>query len=496
MRNRLNLSGRSAGFRPYILTALAVVASYVLFTIILRVGENTVRPLMMNGVFVCFMILFLISIKNREIKTTHLIIAVIAAGIVMRVGYMLYTLFWARGHDIYGFDFSGHYGYMHHIFTTWTLPQSNDYLFYHPPFEHIVQAIVVKIFSLFQPGAERDALFEASKLVPCFASCAMLFVSRSICRELGLTNRATAIAVAVIAFHPTFYILSASVNNDTLMIFFFMIAVLYTIRWYKSPTMKNILLIAVSIGLSMMTKISGGIVALFTAPVFLIVLIKQLRERRAKPLIGQFAVFALVCLPLALWYPIRNYILFDQPFRYVMQISTDSELYCGDMTIVERFLSFPLRGILNPLYCQPFGDYNIWQYTLKCSLFGEFSFNQEPFLAKELIVMNLAMILLSLAAMIYTVVRGKELNILARYGLFSIWLMQLAPFIALNIQYPFGCSMDFRYIVPTAIIGAIYTGMALDRIKVRQTKPGDAVYALGCMIIGLFCNASFLFYAA
>jgi len=496
MKRRHNtLSGYGERFRPYIVTALALVASYVLFFLLLGAEEGIIRPLMLNGVLLCFVILLLHSGKTREIKTEHLIIAIIAAGIVMRIGYMLYTPFWVRGHDIYGYNDCGHYGYMYRFFDTWRLPETNGYLFYHPPFQHIMQAIVVKIFSLFQPGAQRDALFEASKLVPCFASCALLFVSRSICIETGLSRRAIAIALAIIAFHPTFYILSASVNNDTLMLFFFMTAVLYTIRWYKDPTMKNILLIAVCIGLAMMTKVSGGMVALFTGPVFLIVLVKRLREKRAKPLIGQFVAFALVCLPLALWYPLRNYILFGQSLGYVMEIGTNSDLYCGGRTIAERFLSFPLGGIIDPLYCQPYGDYNIWLYTLKCSAFGEYTFNQAPFLAAELIVANLAAILISLAGMIYILARGKEVNRLARFGLFGIWLVQILSFIAFNIRYPFGCTMDFRYIMPTAITGAIYAGIALDRIG-RQKSYGDTLYYLGATAVGVFCIASVLFYAA
>jgi hypothetical protein len=55
--------------------------------------------------------------------------------------------------------------------------------------------------------------------------------------------------------------------------------------------------------------------------------------------------------------------------------------------------------------------------------------------------------------------------------------------------------MDFRYIVPTAIIGAIFIGVALDRLK---GKPGDRrniLHAAGLGLVVLFCVASVLFYA-
>ena len=61
----------------------------------------------------------------------------------------------------------------------------------------------------------------------------------------------------------------------------------------------------------MMTKLSGGMAALFTAPVFLIVLVRRLRERRAayRP-----SPRSPACAPLGLWYPVRNLILFNQPW--------------------------------------------------------------------------------------------------------------------------------------------------------------------------------------
>lgn len=483
--------------RPYFLIAAAVIMSYILFSLILGISEETVRALMIAGLIACGVIFALRCFsKTCASRTEALITALIAAGIVMRIGYMLYTSLYQRGHDIGGLDGTGHYAYMYGIFSAGTLPLSNHGQFYHPPFQHIVQALVIKIFSFFQTGADTGALFEAAKIVPCFAMCAVLVVTRRICDETGLSKRAAAIAVAVVAFQPTFFVLSASVNNDTFMLLFFMTAVLYTIRWYKNQTIKNILLTALSIGLAMMTKFSGSIIALFTGPVFLIVLIKRWRQRQAKPLLGQFIAFGSVSAALGLWYPIRNFLLFRQPLGYVLRFSETHQLFCGGNTAVERFFSFPLGNIVNPLYCDPFTDYNIWIYTLKCSVFGEFKFDWSETFAALLITANLLLILVSLASMLYIMVRGKEINKFARFGLFFIWLVQMGSFIIFNVRYPFGCTMDFRYIVPTAIAGAVYTGIALDRIKNKHNIVFDVLFVLGCAVVALFGISSVLFYAA
>jgi 4-amino-4-deoxy-L-arabinose transferase-like glycosyltransferase len=280
------------------------------------------------------------------------------------------------------------------------------------------------------------------------------------------------------------------------MLLFFMAAVLYTIRWYKNQTLKNILITALFIGLAMMTKVSGSIIALFTGPVFLAVLIRRLRQKQAKPLLSQFAAFGSVSAALGLWYPIRNAFLFGQPFGYVLRFPDDSDLYCGGRTFVERFFSFPLGKTINTFYCVPRGDYNIWVYILKCSIFGEYKFAQSDILAAGLIAANLILILVSLAAMVYVMARAKEIDKFARFGLFFIWLVQMGAFILFNIQYPFGCTMDFSYIVPTAIVGAIYIGIALDRIKNKQKSLADAIFIFGCITVAMFGAASVLFYAA
>ena len=244
----------------------------------------------------------------------------------------------------------------------------------------------------------------------------------------------------------------------------------------------------------MMTKLSGAMIALFIAPVFIWVMVKKLRVKQGADIFAQFGVFISISVPLGLWYSIRNFVLFGQPFGYVPKIGTNSNLYCGGHTIVERLLSFPLDGVLNPLYCQPRGDYNLWIYVLKCSVFGEYKYDAPAFLASALLLANAGLIVLSLIAMVYVMVSCKQLDKFMRFGLFSIWIVQMASFILFNIQYPFGCTMDFRYIIPTCIVGAIYIGIALDHWKSKNKILYKGFFYAGCLVCLLFCLASILFF--
>ena len=127
-----------------------------------------------------------------------------------------------------------------------------------------------------------------------------------------------------------------------------------------------------------------------------------------------------------------------------------SALYIGDVPLRQRFL-LSADQLFNPLYCRPYEDYNIWLYTLKCSLFGEFSFAAGT-RSHILIAANLVLIWCRLRQW-FMWRRGREVGRFVRLGLW-IWLTQMVSFILFNLKYPMGCTMDFRYIVPTVFTGA------------------------------------------
>jgi dolichyl-phosphate-mannose--protein O-mannosyl transferase len=191
-----------------------------------------------------------------------------------------------------------------------------------------------------------------------------MLVTLRLLEALELPAKARITAMAVVAFHPTFFLLSSSINNDMAMIFFFLTAVLYTVRWYRDPTYKNILLLALAIGRAMSAKFSGALVAVFTAVIFLLALIKKFRAGGGAGLVGQYTAFAAVCLPLSLWHPVRNMLLFGQPLGYVLEIPVKSALYVGDRSFAAGFLSFDVLSLLWGGFCNPWADWRVWEYAV------------------------------------------------------------------------------------------------------------------------------------
>lgn len=142
----------------------------------------------------------------------------------------------------------------------------------------------------------------------------------------------------IVAFQPAVMLMGLRGNNDMLAMFFIVLCLINTYRWYVKRDMKTIVMLAFSFGLGMMTKISVGTIALFTGGVMIYCVVKDFKQKKYKEIICQLAVFAVICLPLGMWYSVRNFILFDQPFGYVQVLPINDPIYTGNVEWYKRFL--------------------------------------------------------------------------------------------------------------------------------------------------------------
>ncbi len=82
-----------------------------------------------------------------------------------------------------------------------------------------------------------------------------------------------------------------------------------------------------------------------------------------------------------------------------------------------------------------------------------------------------------------------------RFAVFSfgfIWIILTVSFILFNIRYPYGCTMDFRYIVPTVTTGAAFLGLMSDAFTGGRVK--NALFAVFCAVLAVFCASSAIFF--
>ena len=473
----------------YIRRALFSAFLVVLFWGVLAAGYcndyYVLHPFLMAGLAAIAAAALWLAYKRR-LTWENAALLIMAAGILIRIFFALAIPAWRMSHDFgdYTTDGYGHASYILYIYHYGELPMTNDSQFYHPPFFHILSALLMRLTAWLLPITDDGVLIQSTKIIACIASCLTLFFSRDICRELKLSEKASAITLTVASLLPIHFIFAKLVNNDSLVTMFLTMIILYTIRWYKEPSFPNILLLALAFGLGMFTKASCGSYAIPTGCVMLWKFLGSFREGKWKRYIAQFASFACISFPLGLFYPIRNYLLFGQTPGYV-PIPWGGE-YEVTETFFHKFISFPFGELFTPLWADPTTNYNLNLYLVKTSIFGEFTHkyvNTVP--AYILLAVNFVLIILSLlcaAKLLVLAVRGSLAALSARrkrkgqaevsqdsrslpliqgvcgYYLLGLWAFSYVMQMWLYYVLPYGCSMDFRYIVPTSLLGAICLG--------------------------------------
>jgi hypothetical protein len=68
---------------------------------------------------------------TKRLKSAHIIVALLAIGYALRLGYMLAAPATDRQHDVFTKNFDGHEAYAWTIFETGALPTTNRYQMYH-----------------------------------------------------------------------------------------------------------------------------------------------------------------------------------------------------------------------------------------------------------------------------------------------------------------------------------------------------------------------------
>ena len=398
--------------------------------------------------------------KKGCLNTENVVTLLIICGFVLRLGYAIQYNYNLNQHDVESLNSSGHLSYIYGFATGEGLPQTNDWQFCHPPLHHFIAGLSVKLSHAL--GFTNIHAFENIQYITVFYSTMTIFAGESILRLCNVKGRFLCIGVGILAFHPSLFILAGSINNDILMIMLSMYAIVFLLKWCRKHTFLNASLSGLFCGLAMMTKVSAALIAVVAAITVFVVFILE-KNKNVGLFILQAVCFIVVLLPLGLWHPIRNYLLFEQPLGYVAPIPVTNPLYTGDYSVFERF--FTLSSVVETeIYVDVWNEYNVWRYLLRNSLFGEYNFGNNG-IAFWTVFANIVLIAISTVSMWFLIFKKDSyIENNTRMSLFILYFIQLGFFIYFNIKYPFGCTMDFRYIVPLLFCGVTFIGSFLSTI--------------------------------
>ena len=317
-------------------------------------------------------------------------------------------------------------------------------------------------------------------------------------------------AAAFVIFFPRNFQLSGQLNNDALAYMFSALALYFSVCWQEGGKKWGYLLACgVSIGLGMMTKLTAATICLPVAGIFLWEFVCALRHSEGalslRRIIGQYAVFLVICAPIGLWFQVYANIRFDQPFGFVFS-NLNHRLYTGDHSVFERFfIAFDFNEYFASLWCQPFdGNYNLFHYALRSAIFGEFCFWQgEGFACSATILAYigcavLAVGLIRVAVLIFHANdREKICAEENRQDLLFVSLLVLSQVIsevAFYIRMPYACTMDFRYILPMIPALALMIAMVFGRLKRESDAFSVALCRLAALSFGGAILCSSIFY--
>ena len=466
-------------------------------------------------IYSCILILVITGIAlkvKKKLTFETLLFLIFLLGVLIQLLYMLMTPVYYRQHDaVTGFG-NGHDGYAWTLYTTGKLPTEVDadghlaYQFYHPPLNAFIQSIYMRvgkgIMSFINTLAgsnvyvlgDQNTIFQCSEVLSVFYMNITIYFGIKIAYKLKIDNKFKVFAALFICLFPALFIQAGQINNDPLCIMNCFIVLYFTVCWWEKHSYFNAAMIGLFTGLAMMAKLSGALIILPAFVAFLMTFIQALIKKEPfKHIIFQGLIIVALAAPLGLWFHIYAKIRFDQPFGFVFSNLADG-LHKEQYSFFERFINiFDLYDYFSTIWGNTFVNYNLPNFMIKSAIFGEYSFMGADAFAMLALLFNYLFVYLSLVLMIiYLVKSGKE-HLEMKIFAGTLILSQLIAQLYFNIKMPYGCTMDFRYIVPIIVGFMILDALAFDKFTKENGWKKYLSVVTGSIGI-LFIASSSVFY--
>lgn len=421
------------------------------------------------------------SSLRSTLTLSRIITLLIVAGFFLRLGYILYTGVQTRQHDVewFGSGF-GHAGYIEYLYQNGQLYQQDPtsvWQFYHPPLHYAVAAGLMRVMTAL--GCDYGRAVESIQYLTLFYSTLCMVLCRRLFGLMGLHGKGKAAAMALICFHPTFILMSGSINNDILSVTLMLGAAVAVLRWWKQPTFRRIVPVALCIGCGMMTKLSAALVAPAVAILFLWRWVRPASLPPIRRPIAQFGGFAAICCPLGLWWSVRNLVRFGTPPAYVPLLSEDNWLYIGQYSVWERlfdWVGYPVQSVfISYGLSEPTLDYNPTIAFLKTAVFGESDLSAQRAAiatpAAALFWVGAVIAVIAFAAMVWSLLREKNIGTAHKCFIGTLYATVFYSYLQFCLVYPHACTQNARYGVPLIVVGALFFGRLIGALRRRRLYP-------------------------
>ena len=477
---------------------MTILAAALFLAFCFDMKAESIRTSSFAFLIICTVVIVVTFRKN--LPSTGTFYAMLT-GMFLKIAYAIYTPVWCRQHDVIDFGAGeGHAAYMEYILSHKALPDFDPrsvWAFFQPPLHHIISA--VWMWLNIRLGISEGRMHKNVQILPLTYMCLLMFITYMICRELGMRKQGMLAAMLVASFHPVFILMSGSINNDALSVMLTVLAIYIAILWYLYPTTGKIIALAFAIGLAMSAKLSSALVAPPVAVMMIYKIMNDTGKLKDRPklisYILELAAFAVVVLPLGLWWTVRNRILFDMPANYIPPVGEPVEKFgfiptFADVRTASPFLYMKANGF-------SYDEYNFILSSIKSSLFGEGDF------ARISPVVTLAGWLLFAAAVIIVVIQiiamlrtccvseaGPDSGI--KIFLASVVIVFLAGYTAFALSGKNLSAMNPRYCGAVFTVLPVFTGLYCDRLIATSKKTAGYVIISASLVFATLSCAFYL----
>lgn len=378
---------------------------------------------------------------------------VLGAALVVVCWYWGSTLWYERTYDVKRYGETGHLDYVIYLAEHGSLPLPYDgWQYYQPPAYYGIGALAWRWARWL--GVSGPEMLQAYSLalweVFLTASVASIKVT------LRRTPWALALATAALAFWPSGVISAVRIGNDLALYATAALSAYFMIRWWKGQRRRHLAGMALSVGAAFLCK-SSGVALLATALTLVgLRLLRRRRWRKLRPWL-EAAAAAATMLAGAVTGVARNVWYYRHGKLSSWLVSNIGGLDAG-LRVPNDLRNFVPLDV--PVFlCEPWvqsridatGRANFWNYFLRSSLTGEFTF--EGKLHEGIAVLWGVLLLWLVAGVILRPLASRPpLAVLWRDAPWLLLgLFWLASAIAARHSYPFSCQADFRYVAPAIV---------------------------------------------
>lgn len=426
--------------------------------------------------------------------------ALLVAGVWIRLCFIVVVPYFAMSNDVGEFKDRYnvfHSGYIQFINFTGGIIENDvrDFVeWYHPPYYHFAASFILDLQKLIMPSRAEN--WEGIRALTFLCSILTLYFSYAITGFLKMSRCGRKAAVALLSFIPALIMLSGNLNNDSMGLMFTMASVCLILDWKETGRYAVLVMAALSMGLSVGTKLSGAVAAPAVLIVIIAVSYQAFREKKVLKGILSPLIYGTVSLPAGLWFFVRNYVCYGVPLTYILKPTSDY-MYVGDISFIRRLIPEGYAGIddcffHNGLYGAP--EHSIPMALCKTGAFNEAVMRDELYTALPgfILFWLFAILMLTLlAAFIYGIVFmvKKDMSV-ARLSLIVLAVFNIAMYLRMNYMFPYACSMNMRYVLFALICGCFYAGDLYGYIA-SKSPVGKAVMKY---LVCLFMLAVVAFY--